>query len=135
MAINMSSFPVCKTFCEYKDSRLCVKPENGTESFYRVHQGVRKMLGDQGTDKRYCFEVNAQKLDNSHVTLTFIAVTEGDLKTWLNTINRHPIDSEVKVAKRLPTFDDVGTKFVEKCIETIEKSAATEQGIYRLPGL
>ncbi|CAD5124685.1 DgyrCDS12950 [Dimorphilus gyrociliatus] len=135
MAINISSSPVCKTFCEYRDSRLTVKQENGTENTYLVSQGMRKMLGDQGTDRRYCFEVNAQKQDKSPVTLTFIAITEGDLKTWLNTINKHPVDSEVKVVKRLPNFDDVGTKFVEKCIEIIEKSAATEQGIYRLPGV
>ncbi|KAM6970341.1 oligophrenin-1 [Aplochiton taeniatus] len=86
----------------------------------------------ESIDKRFCFDINTNER-NSPITLQ--AVSEENRKLWIEAMDgREPIYSSPIHKKTELELNEVGFKFVSKCINYVEKKGLTQEGVYRTVG-
>uniref|UniRef100_A0A7N8X0C2 Oligophrenin-1 n=1 Tax=Mastacembelus armatus TaxID=205130 RepID=A0A7N8X0C2_9TELE len=124
-----------KYYCKYhKEGRLLVMVPCEQKS--TTKQGPTQLTlkfcirrKTESIDKRFCFDVETNE---RNTPVTFQALSEGDRKLWMEAMDgKEPV-------KHLFTFtvelNEIGFKFVRKCINYVETEGLTQEGVYRTVG-
>lgn len=131
-----------KQFCTYQKStkEFTMIPYNHvtgkqhTAESMRLKSCVRRM--SESIDKRFCFDITPE--DRPQVQYTLQALSEEDRRQWMDAMDgKEPTYAMPgKSSKAEETvLDEVGFKFVNRCIEVLEKRGLEETGLYRMVGL
>uniref|UniRef100_A0A8C5G6N8 Oligophrenin 1 n=1 Tax=Gouania willdenowi TaxID=441366 RepID=A0A8C5G6N8_GOUWI len=81
-------------------------------------------------DKRFCFDVETIE---RNAPVTFQALSEGDRKLWMEAMDgKEPYTTAT--GADLLELNEIGFKFVRKCINYIETKGAKQEGVYRTVG-
>uniref|UniRef100_A0A673A558 Oligophrenin 1 n=1 Tax=Sphaeramia orbicularis TaxID=375764 RepID=A0A673A558_9TELE len=113
-----------KYYCKYhKEGRLLfmVPCEQKTTTKQLTLKSCIRRKTDS-IDKRFCFDVETIERNSP---VTFQALSEGDRKLWMEAM-----DGKEPVME----LNEVGFKFVRKCINYIETRGVTQEGVYRTVG-
>uniref|UniRef100_A0A8C7Q3F0 Oligophrenin 1 n=1 Tax=Oncorhynchus mykiss TaxID=8022 RepID=A0A8C7Q3F0_ONCMY len=115
-----------KYYCKYhKDSKLFVmvpaEPKPATKQVeLKLKSCFRRKT--ESIDKRFCFDIETYER-NTPVTLQ--AVSEANRKLWMEAMyGKEPVME----------LNEVGFKFVRKCINFVETKGLTQEGVYRTVG-
>uniref|UniRef100_A0AAQ5X271 Rho-GAP domain-containing protein n=1 Tax=Amphiprion ocellaris TaxID=80972 RepID=A0AAQ5X271_AMPOC len=80
----------------------------------------------ESIDKRFCFDVETNER---------LALSEGDRKLWMEAMDgKEPIYHSPIHKQAEMELNEIGFKFVRKCINYIETKGATQEGVYRTVG-
>lgn len=127
-----------KYYCKYhKDGRLLVMVpcEQKTTTKQGQMQLTLKSCIRRKTDsidKRFCFDVETIE---RNAPVTFQALSEGDRKQWMEAMDgKEPIYHSPIHKQAEMELNEVGFKFVRKCINYIETRGVTQEGVYRTVG-
>ncbi|KAM4620037.1 oligophrenin-1 [Polymixia lowei] len=127
-----------KYYCKYhKDGRLFVmvpceqKPttkQGPTE--LTLKSCIRRKT--ESIDKRFCFDVETNE---RNTPVTFQALSEGNRKLWMEAMDgKEPIYHSPIHKQAEMELNEVGFKFVRKCINFVETKGLTQEGVYRTVG-
>ncbi|KAL5012484.1 hypothetical protein ScPMuIL_011035 [Solemya velum] len=86
-------------------------------------------------EKRFCFDITVQDRPNP---ITIQALSEEDRKLWMDSMGgKEPVCIHCIIESLCFSglLDDIGFKFISKCIETVETRGLHDQGLYRLVGV
>ncbi|TNM85068.1 hypothetical protein fugu_009246 [Takifugu bimaculatus] len=83
-------------------------------------------------DKRFCFDVETSE---RNMPVTFQALSERERKLWMEAMDgKEPIYHSPIQKQAEMELNEVGFKFVQKCINCIETKGLTQEGVYRTVG-
>uniref|UniRef100_H3BXW5 Oligophrenin 1 n=1 Tax=Tetraodon nigroviridis TaxID=99883 RepID=H3BXW5_TETNG len=83
-------------------------------------------------DKRFCFDVETSE---RNMAVTFQALSERDRRLWMEAMDgKEPIYHSPIHKQAEMELNEVGFKFVQKCINCIETKGLTQEGVYRTVG-
>ncbi|XP_033834401.2 oligophrenin-1-like [Periophthalmus magnuspinnatus] len=83
-------------------------------------------------DKRFCFDVEAVE---RNAPVTFQAPSEAERKLWMEAMDgKEPIYHSPIQKQAEMELNEIGFKFVRRCINYIESKAITQEGVYRTVG-
>uniref|UniRef100_A0AAQ4R6W9 Oligophrenin 1 n=1 Tax=Gasterosteus aculeatus aculeatus TaxID=481459 RepID=A0AAQ4R6W9_GASAC len=86
----------------------------------------------ESTDRRFCFDVETNE---RNTPVTFQAILETDRKLWMEAMDgKEPIYHSPIHNQAEMELNEVGFKFVRKCINYIETKGVTQEGVYRTVG-
>nr|XP_046176369.1 oligophrenin-1-like isoform X1 [Oncorhynchus gorbuscha] len=86
----------------------------------------------ESIDKRFCFDIETCER-NTPVTLQ--AVSEANRKLWMEAMyGKEPIYHSPIHKQAEMELNEVGFKFVRKCINFVETKGLTQEGVYRTVG-
>ncbi|KAK9536300.1 hypothetical protein VZT92_006093 [Zoarces viviparus] len=127
-----------KYYCKYrKEGRQLVmvpceqKPitKQGTTQL-TLKSCVRRKT--ESIDKRFCFDVETHE---RNAPVTFQALSEADRKSWMEAMDgKEPIYHSPIHNQAEMELNEIGFKFVRKCINYIETKGVTQEGVYRTVG-
>ncbi|XP_035636550.1 oligophrenin-1-like [Oncorhynchus keta] len=127
-----------KYYCKYhKDSKLFVmvpaEPKPATKqgpTELKLKSCFRRKT--ESIDKRFCFDIETCER-NTPVTLQ--AVSEANRKLWMEAMyGKEPIYHSPIHKQAEMELNEVGFKFVRKCINYVETKGLTQEGVYRTVG-
>ncbi|XP_026067757.1 oligophrenin-1-like [Carassius auratus] len=127
-----------KYYCKYfKDSKLFImvpmEQKTGTKqttSQLTLKSCVRRKT--DSTDKRFCFDIETNERC-SPVLLQ--AISEVNRKQWMEAMDgKEPIYHSPNQKQAEMELNDLGFKFVRKCINFMETKGLTQEGAYRTVG-
>ncbi|KAG8008314.1 Oligophrenin-1 [Nibea albiflora] len=127
-----------KYYCRYhKEGRLLVMVpcEQKTTTKQGPTQLTLKSCIRRKTDsidKRFCFDV---EIIERNTPVTFQALSEGDRKLWMEAMDgKEPIYHSPIHKQAEMELNEIGFKFVRKCINYVETKGVTQEGVYRTVG-
>ncbi|XP_015206951.2 oligophrenin-1 [Lepisosteus oculatus] len=83
-------------------------------------------------DKRFCFDIETHERP---VPVTLQALSEFDRKIWMEAMDgKEPIYHSPIHKQAEMELNEVGFKFVRKCINYVEAKGLTQEGVYRTVG-
>uniref|UniRef100_A0A8C6SZM6 Oligophrenin 1 n=1 Tax=Neogobius melanostomus TaxID=47308 RepID=A0A8C6SZM6_9GOBI len=83
-------------------------------------------------DKRFCFDLEIVERSGP---VTFQAPSEADRKQWIEAMDgKEPIYHSPIQKQAEMELNEIGFKFVRRCINYIETKAITQEGVYRTVG-
>ncbi|XP_030217058.1 oligophrenin-1 isoform X1 [Gadus morhua] len=86
----------------------------------------------ESIDKRFCFDVETSE---RNAPVTFQALSEGNRKQWMEAMDgKEPIYHSPIHNKAEMELNEVGFKFVRKCVNFVETKGLTQEGVYRTVG-
>ncbi|XP_068456882.1 oligophrenin-1 isoform X2 [Clinocottus analis] len=86
----------------------------------------------ESIDKRFCFDMETNE---RNTPVTFQALSEGDRKLWMEAMDgKEPIYHSPIHKQAEMELNEIGFKFVRKCINYIETKGVTQEGVYRTVG-
>uniref|UniRef100_A0A8C8GFB0 Oligophrenin 1 n=1 Tax=Oncorhynchus tshawytscha TaxID=74940 RepID=A0A8C8GFB0_ONCTS len=115
-----------KYYCKYhKASKLFVmvpaEPKPATKQVeLKLKSCFRRKT--ESIDKRFCFDIETYE---RNIPVTLQAVSEANRKLWMEAM-----DGKEPVME----LNEVGFKFVRKCINFVETKGLTQEGVYRTVG-
>lgn len=127
-----------KYYCRYfKDNKLFImvpmEQKTGTKQTtaqLTLKTCVRRKT--DSTDKRFCFDIETNERC-SPVLLQ--AISEGNRKQWIEAMDgKEPIYHSPIQKQAEMELNDLGFKFVRKCINFVETKGLTQEGVYRTVG-
>uniref|UniRef100_A0A671LD63 Oligophrenin-1-like n=1 Tax=Sinocyclocheilus anshuiensis TaxID=1608454 RepID=A0A671LD63_9TELE len=127
-----------KYYCKYfKDNKLFimmpVEQKTGTRQTtaqLTLKSCVRRKT--DSTDKRFCFDIETNERC-SPVLLQ--AISEVNRKQWMEAMDgKEPIYHSPIQKQAEMDLNDIGFKFVRKCINFVETKGLTQEGVYRTVG-
>uniref|UniRef100_A0A665UTK1 Oligophrenin 1 n=1 Tax=Echeneis naucrates TaxID=173247 RepID=A0A665UTK1_ECHNA len=122
-----------KYYCKYhKEGRLLVMTpceQRPTTKQLTLKSCIRRK--SDSIDKRFCFDVETVE---RNTPVTFQALSEGDRKLWMEAMDgKEPAHCTPPAVPQLE-LNEVGFKFVRKCINYVETKGVTQEGVYRTVG-
>ncbi|XP_071316394.1 oligophrenin-1 [Trachinotus anak] len=127
-----------KYYCKYhKEGRLLVMVP--CEQKPTTKQGLTQLTlkscirrKTESIDKRFCFDVETNE---RNTPVTFQALSEGDRKLWMEAMDgKEPIYHSPIHKQAEMELNEIGFKFVRKCINYVETKGVTQEGVYRTVG-
>ncbi|KAF7664191.1 hypothetical protein LDENG_00185360 [Lucifuga dentata] len=86
----------------------------------------------ESIDKRFCFDMETNE---RNTPVTFQALSEGDRKLWMEAMDgKEPIYHSPIHKQAEMELNEIGFKFVRKCINFVETQGVTQEGVYRTVG-
>ncbi|XP_009463626.1 PREDICTED: oligophrenin-1 [Nipponia nippon] len=83
-------------------------------------------------DKRFCFDIETNERSG---TITLQALSEANRRLWMEAMDgKEPIYHSPITKQEEMELNEVGFKFVRKCINAVETKGITTEGIYRTVG-
>ncbi|CAH2315517.1 oligophrenin-1 isoform X1 [Pelobates cultripes] len=83
-------------------------------------------------DKRFCFDVETNERPG---TLTLQALSETNRRLWIEAMDgKEPIYHSPITKRDEMELNEVGFRFVRKCINAVETTGITTEGVYRTVG-
>ncbi|PIO37358.1 hypothetical protein AB205_0036530, partial [Aquarana catesbeiana] len=83
-------------------------------------------------DKRFCFDVETNERQS---TITFQAFSETNRRLWIEAMDgKEPIYHSPITKRDEMELNEVGFRFVRKCINAVESTGMTTEGVYRTVG-
>ncbi|KAG7223308.1 hypothetical protein INR49_015664 [Caranx melampygus] len=127
-----------KYYCKYhKEGRLLVmvpceqRPTNKQGPTQLTLKSCIRRKTDS-IDKRFCFDVETNE---RNTPVTFQALSEGDRKLWMEAMDgKEPIYHSPIHKQAEMELNEIGFKFVRKCINYVETKGVTQEGVYRTVG-
>ncbi|KAJ8401795.1 hypothetical protein AAFF_G00377660 [Aldrovandia affinis] len=127
-----------KYYCKYhKENRLFImapfelKPatkQGPTE--LKLKSCIRRK--SESIDKRFCFDIETYERS---APVTLQAVSETNRKLWMEAMDgKEPIYHSPIQKQAEMELNEVGFKFVRKCINYVETKGLTQEGVYRTVG-
>ncbi|XP_041949506.1 oligophrenin-1 [Alosa sapidissima] len=127
-----------KYYCKYiKDKRrfVMVPVEQKTTTKQTTSELTLKSCIRRKTesiDKRFCFDIETHERNSP---LTLQAVSEVNRKQWIEAMDgKEPIYHNPIQNKAEMELNEVGFKFVRKCINYVETKGLGQEGVYRTVG-
>ncbi|KAK7922680.1 hypothetical protein WMY93_009582 [Mugilogobius chulae] len=121
---HKESQQLCMVSC---DQKATVKQPN---TQLTLKSCVRRK--SESIDKRFCFDVEV--IERS-APVTFQAPTEAERKLWMEAMDgKEPIYHSPIQKQAEMELNEIGFKFVRRCINYIETKAVTQEGVYRTVG-
>ncbi|KAJ8266488.1 hypothetical protein GJAV_G00130990 [Gymnothorax javanicus] len=127
-----------KYYCKYyKENRIFImipceqKPaaKQGTTEL-QLKSCIRRK--SESIDKRFCFDVETIE---RVAPVTLQAVSENSRKLWIEAMDgKEPIYHSPIHKQAEMELNEVGFKFVRKCINYVETKGVTQEGVYRTVG-
>uniref|UniRef100_A0A674B3E2 Oligophrenin 1 n=1 Tax=Salmo trutta TaxID=8032 RepID=A0A674B3E2_SALTR len=125
-----------KYYCKYhKDSKLFVmvpaEPKPATKQVeLKLKSCFRRKT--ESIDKRFCFDIETYE---RNIPVTLQAVSEANRKLWMEAMDgKEPIYHSPIHKQAEMELNEVGFKFVRKCINFVETKGLTQEGVYRTVG-
>lgn len=127
-----------KNYCKYfKDNKLFImvpmEQKAGikqTTAQLTLKSCIRRKT--DSTDKRFCFDIETSER-GSPVLLQ--AISEVNRKQWIEAMDgKEPIYHSPIQKQAEMELNDLGFKFVRKCINFVETKGLTQEGVYRTVG-
>ncbi|XP_041741848.1 oligophrenin-1 isoform X1 [Coregonus clupeaformis] len=127
-----------KYYCKYhKDSKLFVmvpaEPKPATKqgpTELKLKSCFRRKT--ESIDKRFCFDIETYE---RNIPVTLQAVSEANRKLWMEAMDgKEPIYHSPIHKQAEMELNEVGFKFVRKCINFVETKGLTQEGVYRTVG-
>ncbi|XP_041657009.1 oligophrenin-1-like isoform X2 [Cheilinus undulatus] len=127
-----------KYYCKYhKEGRLLVMMP--CEQKTTTKQGPTQLTlkscirrKTESIDKRFCFDVETNE---RNTPVTFQALSDRDRKLWMEAMDgKEPIYHSPIHKQAEMELNEIGFKFVRKCINFIETKGVTQEGVYRTVG-
>ncbi|KPP75151.1 oligophrenin-1-like [Scleropages formosus] len=127
-----------KCYCKYfKETRLFVMVP--VEQKPVTRQGPTELTlkscirrKSESIDKRFCFDIETCERT---APVTLQAVSEADRKLWIEAMDgKEPIYHSPIQKQAEMELNEVGFKFVRKCINFVETRGLTQEGVYRTVG-
>ncbi|MCI4394729.1 hypothetical protein PGIGA_G00172170 [Pangasianodon gigas] len=85
----------------------------------------------ESIDKRFCFDIETQE----RPLVTLQAMSESSRKQWMEAMDgKEPIYYSPIQKQAEMELNEVGFKFVRKCINVVEAKGLTQEGVYRTVG-
>ncbi|KAI3373541.1 hypothetical protein L3Q82_022130 [Scortum barcoo] len=127
-----------KYYCKYnKEGRLLVmvpceqKPTTKQGPTQLTLKSCIRRKTDS-IDKRFCFDVETNE---RNTPVTFQALSEGERKLWMEAMDgKEPIYHSPIHKQAEMELNEIGFKFVRKCINYIETKGLKQEGVYRTVG-
>ncbi|XP_020485869.1 oligophrenin-1 [Labrus bergylta] len=86
----------------------------------------------ESIDKRFCFDVETNE---RNAPVTFQALSDGERKLWMEAMDgKEPIYHSPIHKQAEMELNEIGFKFVRKCINYIETKGVDQEGVYRTVG-
>ncbi|XP_003802287.1 oligophrenin-1 [Otolemur garnettii] len=86
----------------------------------------------ESIDKRFCFDIETNERPG---TITLQALSEANRRLWMEAMDgKEPIYHSPITKQEEMELNDVGFKFVRKCINIIETKGIKTEGLYRTVG-
>ncbi|CAB1352746.1 unnamed protein product [Coregonus sp. 'balchen'] len=86
----------------------------------------------ESIDKRFCFDIETYE---RNIPVTLQAVSEANRKLWMEAMDgKEPIYHSPIHKQAEMELNEVGFKFVRKCINFVETKGLTQEGVYRTVG-
>ncbi|XP_030648269.1 oligophrenin-1 [Chanos chanos] len=86
----------------------------------------------ESIDKRFCFDIETYERGTP---VTLQAISENDRKRWMEVMDgKEPIYHSPIQKQAEMELNEVGFKFVRKCINFVETKGLTQEGVYRTVG-
>uniref|UniRef100_A0A8D0G0R9 Oligophrenin-1 n=1 Tax=Sphenodon punctatus TaxID=8508 RepID=A0A8D0G0R9_SPHPU len=83
-------------------------------------------------DKRFCFDIETVERPG---TITLQALSEANRRLWMEAMDgKEPIYHSPITKQEEMELNEVGFKFVRKCINAVETKGITTEGVYRTVG-
>ncbi|NXG00127.1 OPHN1 protein, partial [Sakesphorus luctuosus] len=83
-------------------------------------------------DKRFCFDIETNERSG---TITLQALSEANRRLWMEAMDgKEPIYHSPITKQEEMELNEVGFKFVRKCINVVETKGITTEGVYRTVG-
>ncbi|XP_056347046.1 oligophrenin-1 isoform X1 [Oenanthe melanoleuca] len=83
-------------------------------------------------DKRFCFDIETNERPG---TITLQALSEANRRLWMEAMDgKEPIYHSPITKQEEMELNEVGFKFVRKCINAVETKGITTEGVYRTVG-
>ncbi|XP_063793146.1 oligophrenin-1 isoform X2 [Pseudophryne corroboree] len=83
-------------------------------------------------DKRFCFDVETNERQS---TITFQALSETNRRLWIEAMDgKEPVYHSPITKRDEMELNEVGFRFVRKCINAVEATGITSEGVYRTVG-
>ncbi|XP_073497017.1 oligophrenin-1 isoform X2 [Phyllobates terribilis] len=83
-------------------------------------------------DKRFCFDVETNE---RQVTITLQAPSETNRRLWIEAMDgKEPIYHSPITKRDEMELNEIGFRFVRKCINAVEATGVTSEGVYRTVG-
>ncbi|KAM8954421.1 oligophrenin-1 isoform 2-T2 [Pelodytes ibericus] len=127
-----------KYYCKYeKDGKsLCMTPveqkpgsRQGTQDL-TLKSCIRRK--SDSIDKRFCFDVETNERQG---TLTLQALSEANRRLWIEAMDgKEPIYHSPITKRDEMELNEVGFRFVRKCINAVESTGIATEGVYRTVG-
>ncbi|KAJ7995902.1 hypothetical protein DPEC_G00231520 [Dallia pectoralis] len=127
-----------KYYCKYHiDSKLFVmvpsEPKPATKQVateLMLKSCIRRKA--DSIDKRFCFEIETYERSTP---VTLQALSEANRKLWIEAMDgKEPIYHSPIHKQAEMELNEVGFKFVRKCINFVETKGITQEGVYRTVG-
>ncbi|XP_053555001.1 oligophrenin-1 [Bombina bombina] len=86
----------------------------------------------ESIDKRFCFDIETNERQG---TLTLQALSEANRRLWIEAMDgKEPIYHNPITKRDEMELNEVGFRFVRKCINAVEATGITSEGVYRTVG-
>ncbi|XP_019284126.1 oligophrenin-1 isoform X3 [Panthera pardus] len=86
----------------------------------------------ESIDKRFCFDIETNERPG---TITLQALSEANRRLWMEAMDgKEPIYHSPITKQEEMELNDIGFKFVRKCINVIETKGIKTEGLYRTVG-
>ncbi|KAM9127737.1 oligophrenin-1 isoform 1-T1 [Pangshura tecta] len=127
-----------KYYCQYeKESKMLrmtpVEQKSGAKqgtSDLTLKSCVRRKT--DSIDKRFCFDIETNERAG---TITLQALSEANRRLWMEAMDgKEPIYHSPITKQEEMELNEVGFKFVRKCINAVETKGITTEGVYRTVG-
>ncbi|MBN3301373.1 OPHN1 protein, partial [Amia calva] len=127
-----------KYYCRYQiDSKVLIMIP--VEQKPAAKQGITELKlkscirrKSESIDKRFCFDIECQERLG---TVTLQAPSESNRKMWMEAMDgKEPIYHSPIHKQEEMELNEVGFKFVRKCINYVETKGLTQEGVYRTVG-
>ncbi|XP_043560986.1 oligophrenin-1 isoform X2 [Chiloscyllium plagiosum] len=128
-------FSWVKNYCKYvKDTKILTMipcdPKPGAKQEFKLKSCVRRK--SESIDKRFCFDI---EMFERQGPVTLQALSEANRSLWIEAMDgKEPIYITPNAKPEQMQLNDLGLKFVKKCINAVETKGITAEGVYRTVG-
>ncbi|XP_072913991.1 oligophrenin-1 [Hemitrygon akajei] len=128
-------FSWVKYYCKYvKDTRtltmISCDPKPGIKQEFKLKSCIRRKT--ESIDKRFCFDI---ELLERQSPVTLQALSEANRRLWIEAMDgKEPIYITPNTKPEQMQLSELGLKFVRRCINAVESTGITTEGVYRTVG-
>uniref|UniRef100_A0A4W3JQD5 Oligophrenin 1 n=1 Tax=Callorhinchus milii TaxID=7868 RepID=A0A4W3JQD5_CALMI len=128
-------FSWVKYYCTYvKETKsltmISCDQKPGSKQEFKLKLCVRRK--SDSIDKRFCFDVETMERQGP---VTLQALSEANRRLWIEAMDgKEPIYTTPTAKPEERQLNEIGFKFVRKCINAVETRGITTEGIYRTVG-
>ncbi|XP_078403713.1 oligophrenin-1 [Cetorhinus maximus] len=128
-------FSWVKYYCKYvKGTKILTMiscdPKPGMKQEFKLKSCIRRK--SESIDKRFCFDIEMFERQGS---VTLQALSETNRSLWIEAMDgKEPIYITPNAKPEQMQLNELGLKFVKRCINAVETKGITTEGVYRTVG-